>query len=34
MARILIVEARFYADLNDRLLAGANYPGGAAEERA
>ena len=23
MARILIVEARFYADLNDRLLAGA-----------
>ena len=23
MARVLIVEARFYADLNDRLLAGA-----------
>ena len=23
MARILIVEARFYAHLNDRLLAGA-----------
>ena len=31
MARILIVEARFYADLNDRLLAGAKAALGGHE---